>query len=231
MKYTKIGIISILVIIIGILAFLIYPRLLLVKAIMNFTELESVHIEGTFKLSNGQYEIDLKGNANFSNSIFHADLSTDYIWNPIRAELYVDNDKSGVKSYLSTNLSDDWILHKKKLSNQDLKISRDDIDFKKVKSDRKGEKKFRVEISGETLSSLLPNSSNKITLYLYLKGDKISGIQTYDNIVLSKEENLYINNIDLTFSSWNTISSITIPEDIEKNSKVIDKNVLETLFS
>ena len=65
MKHKRIGIISVLVLILGMLAFLIYPRLLLVKAIINFTELESVHIEGTFKLSNEQYEIDLKGNANF----------------------------------------------------------------------------------------------------------------------------------------------------------------------
>ncbi len=231
MKHKRIGIISVLVLILGMLAFLIYPRLLLVKAIINFTELESVHIEGTFKLSNEQYEIDLKGNANFSNSIFHADLSTDYIWNPIHAELYMNKDKSDVKSYLSTNLSNNWVFHKKKLSNQDLKIFKKDIDFKKVKSDRKGEKKFRIEISGETLASLLPHSSNKITLYLYLKGDKISGIQTSDKIILSEEENLYVSNIHLTFSSWNTISSITIPEDIEKNSKAIDKNVLETLFS
>ena len=226
MKHKRIGIISVLVLILGMLAFLIYPRLLLVKAIINFTELESVHIEGTFKLSNEQYEIDLKGNANFSNSIFHADLSTDYIWNPIHAELYMNKDKSDVKSYLSTNLSNNWVFHKKKLSNQDLKIFKKDIDFKKVKSDRKGEKKFRIEISGETLASLLPHSSNKITLYLYLKGDKISGIQTSDKIILSEEENLYVSNIHLTFSSWNTISSITIPEDIEKNSKAIDKNVL-----
>ena len=224
MKHKRIGIISVLVLILGMLAFLIYPRLLLVKAIINFTELESVHIEGTFKLSNEQYEIDLKGNANFSNSIFHADLSTDYIWNPIHAELYMNKDKSDVKSYLSTNLSNNWVFHKKKLFKKD-------IDFKKVKSDRKGEKKFRIEISGETLASLLPHSSNKITLYLYLKGDKISGIQTSDKIILSEEENLYVSNIHLTFSSWNTISSITIPEDIEKNSKAIDKNVLETLFS
>ena len=231
MKHKRIGIISVLVLILGMLAFLIYPRLLLVKAIINFTELESVHIEGTFKLSNEQYEIDLKGNANFSNSIFHADLSTDYIWNPIHAELYMNKDKSDVKSYLSTNLSNNWVFHKKKLSNQDLKIFKKDIDFKKVKSDRKGEKKFRIEISGETLASLLPHSSNKITLYLYLKGDKISGIQTSDKIILSEEEILYVSNIHLTFSSWNTISSITIPEDIEKNSKAIDKNVLETLFS
>ena len=231
MKHKRIGIISVLVLILGMLAFLIYPRLLLVKAIINFTELESVHIEGTFKLSNEQYEIDLKGNANFSNSIFHADLSTDYIWNPIHAELYMNKDKSDVKSYLSTNLSNNWVFHKKKLSNQDLKIFKKDIDFKKVKSDRKGEKKFRIEISGETLASLLPHSSNKITLYLYLKGDKISGIQTSDKIILSEEENLYVRNIHLTLSSWTTISSITIPEDIEKNSKAIDKNVLETLFS
>ncbi len=231
MKHKRIVIISVLVLILGMLAFLIYPKLLLVKAIINFTELESVHIEGTFKLSNEQYEIDLKGNANFSNSIFHADLSTDYIWNPIHAELYMNKDKSDVKSYLSTNLSNNWVFHKRKLSNQDLKISKKDIDFEKVKSDRKGEKKFRIEISGETLASLLPHSSNKITLYLYLKGDKISGIQTYDKIILSEEENLYVSNIYLTFSSWNTISSITIPEDIEKNSKAIDKNVLETLFS
>ena len=143
----------------------------------------------------------------------------------------MNKDKSDVKSYLSTNLSNNWVFHKKKLSNQDLKIFKKDIDFKKVKSDRKGEKKFRIEISGETLASLLPHSSNKITLYLYLKGDKISGIQTSDKIILSEEENLYVSNIHLTFSSWNTISSITIPEDIEKNSKAIDKNVLETLFS
>lgn len=231
MKHKRIVIISVLVLILGMLAFLIYPKLLLVKAIINFTELESVHIEGTFKLSNEQYEIDLKGNANFSNSIFHADLSTDYIWNPIHAELYMNKDKSDVKSYLSTNLSNNWVFHKRKLSNQDLKISKKDIDFEKVKSDRKGEKKFRIEISGETLASLFPHSSNKITLYLYLKGDKISGIQTSDKIILSEEENLYVSNIYLTFSSWNTISSITIPEDIEKNSKAIDKNVLETLFS
>ena len=78
MKHKRIGIISVLVLILGMLAFLIYPRLLLVKAIINFTELESVHIEGTFKLSNEQYEIDLKGNANFSNSILFVTYPTSF---------------------------------------------------------------------------------------------------------------------------------------------------------
>lgn len=228
----------ILVVVIGIILWL-YPKFVLVKAVINFSNIDSIHVEGTLTLKKDSYELDLKGNANYSNNVLNAKLSTDYLWNPLNAELYVDFSKN-VKFYLTTNVSNEWISSTQKKS-EDLApsdISLKDISFKKVNSDRKGEKKYRITISEETfenmLSSYLKNASStsdKVTIYIYVKDGNISGIKVKDKILISKEDNLYLSDIDLTFSSWNGISTITISEDIKENSKEIDKNVLETLFS
>ncbi len=238
MKHKRVWIVGILLSIVVVLIFWIYPKIVFVKAISNFLEIDSIHVEGSLTLGNNSYELDLKGTANYSNDMLYSKFSTDYLWNPLQAELYVD--KKDLKFYLTTNMNEEWVSSKqnKMSGGTSFNLSFKDINFKKVKSDRKGETKYRLTLSKKMfltiLSSYLKNSDyekENFIMYFYTKNGNISGIEVNDKIILSKENNLYLSNIDLHFSSWNRISMITIPAEVIENSKEIDKNVFETLFS
>ncbi len=238
MKHKRIWIVGILLSIVVVLIFWIYPKIVFVKAVSNFLEIDSLHVEGSLTLGHNSYELDLKGTANYSNNILYSKLSTNYLWNPLQVELYVD--RKDLKFYLSTSLTNEWVYSKQDKINSvsSNKVSMKDIHFKKVNSDRTGEKKYQITVSKEIflsfLSSYLKNSDyeeDTVIMYLYTDGGNITGIKIADRVVLSKEDGLYLSNIDIRFSSWNGISTITVPNEIIENSKKIDKNVLETLFS
>lgn len=244
MKHKGIWIVGILLLIVIGLGLWIYPKVVFVKAVLSFSKVDSVHIEGTLTLSNGEYDLDLQGTANYNNHILHGDFSTDYLWNPVSSELYVDTNHSAIRFYLTTNLSNNWITSSQKINGdfgsklKSTDISFKDIRFKKVKSDRNKEKKYQIRVSKKAvlpfLTSYVKNSENMpeiITFYIYLKDNSISGLTIPDKIILSEEDNLYLSNIDLRFSSWNGISTIEIPSNVKEKSKEIEENVLETLFS
>ncbi len=240
MKHKRIWFASIILVIVVGLILWIYPKIIFINAVIKFSKIDSVHIEGTLRLSNEFYDIDLKGMANYSNNNLYSKLSTDYLWNPLSAELYVELNKQNANFYLSTSIHKEWICssHQQEVSIRNKEISLNDISFKKVNSDRPNEKKYKVTIGKDTfqnlLSSYLKNldyKKDELNIYLYVREGKISGLQLKDKILLSKEDNLYLSDIDLKFSSWNGVSDIIVSNEIKENSKEVDKNVLETLFS
>lgn len=239
MKHKGIWIISIILLIVIAIMIWAYPKFLFAKAILSLKEVDSVHMEGTFRLSKEDYELELQGTANYANHFIHSSLSTNYSWNPLKAEMYIGLHKKDVDFYLTTNVSEEWVKSNQKLESgsgfDDISIS--DIHFQKVKSDRKGELKYKVTLSKEMFQNLLASISKdseveeKMVVYFYVKDSVLSGIKIEDKILLSKKDNLYISNIDLKLTSFNGVADIVLPKEIEENSKEIDKNVLETLFS
>lgn len=240
MKHKKIWIISIILLVIVMFLWWLIPKILFLKALISLKDVDSVHIEGTFTLSNQNYQLELQGNANYANDTIHASLSTNYDWNPLKAEMYIGLEKKDIHFYLTTNLIEEWVTSSQNVTNveKSQNISLKDIGFQKIKSDKKGESKYKIQLSKELFfsfaSSYFKDSgdiSDTITLYIYTKDNEISGIASPEKFMFAKDDNLSISNIDLSFSNWNGISDIKIPNEVKESSKVIDKNVLKILFS
>lgn len=227
--------------IIGLIFYFLYPKIALLNAFSHFKKLESAHVEGSFILGNDDFKFNLTGNANYNDGSIYSQMETNYLWSSLKVSMYFLSGKKKSNFYLTTNLSNDWYVSKKDKNEnfQKKDISIKDIHIKKVKSDKKGNLKFEVKIPKETFFSFFSNyledmdyEEDTILLYLYVKNQKITGLmmEKGKRIYLSRKSNLYLENADLVISSWNHISSISIPEDIDENSKPLNDDKLDVLF-
>ncbi len=224
MKYKRVILSLCLLGLFTLLGIWIYSKVELWKAFKSLKELESIHMEGTVSLFLDDYKIDLKGSANYKKKVLSASLTTDYVWNPIELDLYANMDGDNITFYLFQNLSEDCVKSSQEISRVEWKkvdFKKKDIKIKKLASDKKSEKKYKVTIF---------NNSKEISFDFYMKNGKITGINSSKKVYLSKEKNIYFSNFSITFSSWNRISSLSIPENRIESCKEIDKNMLKKFF-
>lgn len=240
-KYKRIILSVSLLAFITLMGIFIYSKTEVLRALSSFAKVDSVHMEGTVSLFLDDYRLDLKGSANYSNHILSSDLTTDYIWNPISLELYATIEEERITFYLLNNLTDDCLNSTQKVSSISIKKDKFDIkklSIKKVSSDKLGEKKYKIELPKKHFFSVIIGKeleipeSEKMIIYFYVRNGKITGIKAQDEIIyLSKEKNVYFSNFNVTFSSWNSVSDVSIPENKTEKCKEIDKNILKELFS
>lgn len=241
MKYKRIILSLCLLSVIAILGVFIYSKTEVLRALTRFAKMENVHVEGTVTLYFDNYPINLKGTANYANNIVVSNLTTDYIWNPINLELYAKIEDDKISFNLFNNISDVCFNSIQKVSGSNIKKNNFNIkkiNLKKVKSDKKGQKKYQIEVPKKyVLSILLDKDFNiseedKIIVYFYIQNSKVTGIEAKEErLYLSEEKNIYFSNFNLTFSSWGTISNLSIPIEKTDKCKEIDNNMLKEIFS
>lgn len=218
-----------------------YSFLALKRAFQSIQDLKSVHIEGEFVVGSDETRVTFTGSANYVASLLYANLEVDDILYPMKLEMYTIFHEQSVDFYYTTNLFSKWFSSK--FSNSNLGEKEDSvkkqIKVKRIETFKLSSQKFYIEISKDLLISFLSSYFQEVTyegdsfsFYLLVESGKIKEliVENEEKVSLFKTPDISLYQLHFTFSSWNSISDITLPEKVSNDSIEVNENIWNILF-